>query len=618
MKTLIKHLVLATLILIGVQASALSSGDITITNGTGPHFYSDDGNCGSSEVPTAAYLSVNVENTGSDTLWSVAVKLTSISNSVDGFNLLSNTDDSTITISRILPGETQGAFFYVEYPCVKNRSTDFNFVISDNQTGTVNYQTSMTTLDIQPANAGGDILNQVVVGLDLMGILIADTVTYEFGNYNGGHMVFQPSGDPNFPADQMELIGNKIVASDFSGCGLTSGTTNVLYFNNATGCGAGSGNEVKVVYYYINSLFNDTAVFKPYSAMKSGGPVKYSSNYGDNGSEVDTFITTINSNKISIYKDGGCGIYQPGDTMTVTIGVINSSTERLMFDYIEDSIPNGFQYLGFADNSDVNSFNSGIQPNYLDSGSLTWVGRVPTDSFPYRTYVIEPNDTLKLIYQVKLPGVSSDTFYDITASATVGSFKLDSVTCTVCVGCSALPVEMIYFKGESQLSGNKITWATASEENNKGFDLYKKNEFGEFEWLAFIDGMGTTSQISNYEYFDYSESTSTESIYQLIQSDYNGVQEKFLTVVYQDQPRGAHAQFFPNPVDGNYAVISELPMDATHINIKSMSGVTIRTILVESNTTMVLDDLDALRFGMYIIEVVTDNHATQVIRMIKS
>jgi hypothetical protein len=599
-----------------ILAFGLTAGDITVTNGTGSYFFADDGNCGSSEVPTAAYLTVNVQNNSSDTLWSVQVKLTSISNQVDGFNLLNTQDDSTISISRILPGEIQGAYFYIEFPCQKNKSCNFDFVLSDANSGTVNYQAAMSTLDIQPASAGGRILDQNIVGLDVIGILIADTVTYEFGNYNGGHMVFQPSGDPNFPADNLELIGNKVVESAFSSCGLPVGTVNTMYINDASGCGAGSGNIVKVVFYYINSLYNDSTAIKPYAAMRSGGPTKYSNNYGSNGTEVDTFGTSIESNKVSMFKDGSCGICQTGDTLTMTIGVINNSSKAIMFDYITDSIPDGFKFLGFAPESDITAENTSEQPQLLDSGLLTFTGKVPETTFPYRSYVIDPYDTVQLVYYIELPSSGSNDVYDLSSVTTVGGFSLDTTSYTTCVGCSALPVKLIYFKGRMITHGVSLEWLTATEVNNQGFDLYRSDQEGNFNWLAFIDGSGNSNSLNLYQYSDDKMQLKDQPsvVYRLVQRDFDGGSEEFHTVVNLDRVNSNNkVNVFPNPVPGDYITIENVNLPSGEMKIYTLSGQLVLQSTFETVAGLTtLSGLSSLDTGIYLLEISSGNHVERV------
>lgn len=545
-------------------AFCLSSGQITLSNGTGPYFYADDGNCGSSEVPQAAYLVVNVENTSSsDTLFNVKVKLTSISNTADGFKMLSFQDDSTYTIPRILPDSSVGAYFYIQYPCNKNKSCTFGFTLSDADAGTVSYNTAMSTQDIGPAGAGGDIVSQSIAGIDALGILVADTVTYEFGNYNGGEMFFQPSGDTLFPTNDLELIGSEIISSAFGSCGPKAGDRNTLYYNAGSGCGAGSGNLVKVVYYYLSSLFNDTAAFKPYAGMKSGGPIKYLSNYGS-GVAMDSFGTTLNANKFTMTKSASCGICTPGDTITYTITIANGSSEDLMFDRIYDSLPAGHSYVGFEGSSDIDKSNCSVYPTSGATGNVLFAGLIPGATFPYRSFTVPGGGSISLKYRVKIPGSSSSTVFTNQAIGEVGSVKLDTVTAQTCAGCPSLPVAMLYFNGKRIANSVELTWSTAFEQNNAGFELSRGQEF-----IAFVPGMGNSTEINEYTFRDELV-LATKQIYVLHQIDFDGTSTPYYTSVGSSENEKVNAfKIVPHPVVD--MVRLELPSESEQTNVKLVS-----------------------------------------------
>ena len=55
--------------------------------------------------------------------------------------------------------------------------------------------------------------------------------------------------------------------------------------------------------------------------------------------------------------------------------------------------------------------------------------------------------------------------------------------------CSvALPVELLSFEGKNTEGGNLLTWATANEVNNKGFDVERSTGNGDWETLGFVKG----------------------------------------------------------------------------------------------------------------------------------
>ncbi len=83
----------------------------------------------------------------------------------------------------------------------------------------------------------------------------------------------------------------------------------------------------------------------------------------------------------------------------------------------------------------------------------------------------------------------------------------------------------------SNVDGNSInlTWKTATEQNNNGFEIDKKLNDGSFSKIAFISGNGTTSETHSYSYSDKNLSNGKYS-YRLKQIDYDG-KEKFSKII---------------------------------------------------------------------------------------
>jgi len=88
-----------------------------------------------------------------------------------------------------------------------------------------------------------------------------------------------------------------------------------------------------------------------------------------------------------------------------------------------------------------------------------------------------------------------------------------------------LPVELTSFV--SNVSGNFVTlnWTTATETNNSGFDIERRDAKSETQdvWnkIGFVNGNGTTTSPNNYEFTDRNLSSGKYN-YRLKQIDFNG------------------------------------------------------------------------------------------------
>ncbi|MBN1996751.1 hypothetical protein JW935_04305, partial [candidate division KSB1 bacterium] len=84
-----------------------------------------------------------------------------------------------------------------------------------------------------------------------------------------------------------------------------------------------------------------------------------------------------------------------------------------------------------------------------------------------------------------------------------------------------VPVELAFFSARTVDSMVQMTWLTASETNNLGFSLQRRQTGTDWQVIAFIKGAGTTTRAQSYSYSD-SPGTAGEYFYRLKQTDLDG------------------------------------------------------------------------------------------------
>lgn len=112
-----------------------------------------------------------------------------------------------------------------------------------------------------------------------------------------------------------------------------------------------------------------------------------------------------------------------------------------------------------------------------------------------------------------------------------------------------VPVELTNFS--SYLNTNKVflNWSTATELNNRGFEIERSLDKDEWRIIGFKEGKGTTSEPQQYSYSDdISEITASKLYYRLKQIDYNGNYKYSEIVEVEIAPKNfSLAQNYPNP-----------------------------------------------------------------------
>jgi hypothetical protein len=108
------------------------------------------------------------------------------------------------------------------------------------------------------------------------------------------------------------------------------------------------------------------------------------------------------------------------------------------------------------------------------------------------------------------------------------------------------PVELMAFTGTVDGSSVTLSWRTASETNNSGFEVQKSTDGSSFTAIGFVKGAGTTQSQHEYSYTDRMEG---RSWYRLKQVDYDGTYEYSQVVAFS--PASALqfdlAKNYPNP-----------------------------------------------------------------------
>ena len=83
-----------------------------------------------------------------------------------------------------------------------------------------------------------------------------------------------------------------------------------------------------------------------------------------------------------------------------------------------------------------------------------------------------------------------------------------------------VPVELVSFAAVTDENDVVLSWFTATETNNSGFEVQRKAG-DKFESVAFVDGKGTTTEVQNYLFRD-EDLLAGSYIYRLKQIDYDG------------------------------------------------------------------------------------------------
>jgi len=156
-------------------------------------------------------------------------------------------------------------------------------------------------------------------------------------------------------------------------------------------------------------------------------------------------------------------------------------------------------------------------------------------------------------------------------------------------GDDITPVEMLGFNGIVRHDGIELYWETATETNNSGFQVQRRN-MGDNEWnqIAFVSGSGNSVTNKYYNFVDKNVKPSATYQYQIRQIDNDGTvsckSTDVVTVTYDNVGDLTLYQNMPNPFTALTNISFYLPNSAkAKLEIVDILG---NTIKVLNNSTL--------------------------------
>ncbi|UOQ71662.1 T9SS type A sorting domain-containing protein [Hymenobacter cellulosilyticus] len=177
-----------------------------------------------------------------------------------------------------------------------------------------------------------------------------------------------------------------------------------------------------------------------------------------------------------------------------------------------------------------------------------------------------------------------------------------------------LPVELVEFTAKVRDNSVVLNWATASETNNRGFEVQRSSDAKTFTTVLFKKGAGTATTRTKYDAVD-TKPLAGVSYYRLKQIDEDGTASFSKTVVVTTKL--TEVSVYPNPTQGADVVNVALPSGTTDgllVRITDLTGREIRQARLTNQGELNTQDLKP---GTYII-IVGEGEAKVSRKLIKN
>jgi hypothetical protein len=126
---------------------------------------------------------------------------------------------------------------------------------------------------------------------------------------------------------------------------------------------------------------------------------------------------------------------------------------------------------------------------------------------------------------------------------------------------TTVPVELVSFSGTAMQDEIKISWSTASELNNLGFEVERTTNNSDWRVIGFIAGYGNSNSPKQYSLVDTDINQSGTYYYRLKQIDNDGtIEYSGIVAVEVSVPNGFYlSQNYPNPFNPSTKIEFALP-----------------------------------------------------------
>ncbi|MGE5804427.1 MAG: T9SS type A sorting domain-containing protein [Ignavibacteria bacterium] len=201
----------------------------------------------------------------------------------------------------------------------------------------------------------------------------------------------------------------------------------------------------------------------------------------------------------------------------------------------------------------------------------------------------------------------------ISSAVNFTSFS-DFVIANAVGGTNPVPVELTSFTADVNGQNVNLKWTTASEINNRGWDVERKQadkKSSLWEKTGFVEGSGNKTELSNYSFADKNAGVG-KYLYRLKQIDFDGASKysQVLEVVISGPREFALYQNYPNPFNPATLIKFDVP-EASFVNISVFNsiGEKVATVVnekMEPGSYSRNFNAGSLSSGIYIYRLNTD------------
>lgn len=164
-----------------------------------------------------------------------------------------------------------------------------------------------------------------------------------------------------------------------------------------------------------------------------------------------------------------------------------------------------------------------------------------------------------------------------------------------------LPVSLLFFSGTNKGHFNLLEWATASESNNRGFEIQRSDNGKEFSSIGFVNGSGTTTTYRQYSFEDMQISRPVY-YYRLMQNDYDG-KTNLSNIIAIKSAQSSWVELFNGIFSDRFVLLFKETESRATVSLFDLNGKKVFETSVNSPEQVVQLSIPFLVSGTYLMTV---------------
>lgn len=323
-------------------------------------------------------------------------------------------------------------------------------------------------------------------------------------------------------------------------------------------------------------------------------------------------------------------LLNPNELLTYTLSGTNSGGSPVNNCFITDTIPFGLTYepgtMKILTNSagafTGNATDAANDDIAVYAGNGTTVKRhikvnIGAGATATAGGTLNAGDSYSMTFQCRTPSNATAINYVSNTAriqGSVGSVQyVDDGTAEMGPPGITLAVKLTGF--EVTRNGNlaDLKWTTAGELKNDRFEIERSTDGINFSKVGIVNGSGTTNEVKNYQYSDALPANATMVYYQLriIDIDAKSTFSKIVAVRVSGSAALKSYTVYPNPFINDIKLqLSSTRETTVTVRILSVTGQqeVLRNVPVQpGNNIVVIKDLDNLKAGLHLMEIITED-----------